>query len=220
MQNKDNNNFTIIGDNNYSQPVPPTTPPITKVSSSQKPINSLLLVIVIIILILSITGLSLGIYSTIQVNKILSVLDLEYLKGAEDEDVSFSDIPENNEDELISCVPPQKTSNINNIYIHQTNQDINVDESNEIVFYNYSNGRNNDSKVISINTDTSEIFDYVFTNTATILLDNDNHDLTEDNNWYIQIDTNEGTCLMGGDETPPEWFNNLIAQIKTKEDSL
>ncbi len=156
------------------------------------------IVSLIICMILAVLGTGFGIYGSIQANRALGIIEQK-----SDEDDESSD--EN------SYGKPTNADEIQYITIAYNDIKDYVDISREegtIDYYTY----NADEEYVGdpIETNVTDIINYIFDNDLQYLGDNDYLDNTT---WAIEITSDQGYSYVSGESDPPEWFNALLKKL-------
>ncbi|MBR2725366.1 hypothetical protein IKE97_01820 [Candidatus Saccharibacteria bacterium] len=175
------------------------------VNNTKKPENTMRVVIIVLIIcaILSVLGVGLGIYGSIQANNAISQLGEYFDEPTETNE--FIDEPEYGK--------PSSIEDINYIGItYNDNKDyidiVKDEEGSYIEYYAYDS--NDEFVGDSVETDVNDIFKYIF--------DNDLGNFGEDNSldtisWEIEISSSNGSCYASGSSNPPEWFNTILEKL-------
>ncbi|MDO5451778.1 MAG: hypothetical protein Q4F56_01680 [Candidatus Saccharibacteria bacterium] len=183
--------------------------PTTKTSKSS-PSN--ILIAIIISIALALISLIIGIFSIILINQ--TGADLDSLRSeftiTEEEAGSYED--------LLTCNLPSSLDDIRylNITYNHGNEVYYVDtESIEYYSYDTTSAKSESFIGKTIQTDATDIVQYVFSNGLNDFSNYENDDT--DWSWSAEIFTTDASsCLAKGTETPPSWLNFTINLINDK----
>lgn len=178
----------------------------TQTNSNSNTLKSLV-VIVFCLAIIAFIGAGFGIYGTIQANRALSYLEEN---GLTSEDSLSDDLSDSEEPSFDKPTTASDIAYVSIVYNNgQDYIDITSDGTDGNIDYYTST---EDGEVIEnpIDTDTTDLANYIFDNDLSYLGDND---YDETNTWSIEVDTENGYSYVGGTGTAPDWFNDLLKKL-------
>ena len=164
------------------------------------------IVILIICAVFAIIATGLAIFGASQANRALQILEDNDLTALEQEDEEEID-DELSDDETYA--KPSSADSIDSISIVYNNGKDYADIFNDSIEY-YAYDLNDEYQGDVVDVDGIGFFKYVFNN------DLDKLGVTavnEEDAWSIAVYSNEGTSYVGGKDTAPDWFKDLLNKI-------
>jgi hypothetical protein len=165
-----------------------------------------IIIALVICMVLAVLGTCFGIYGTIQANNALTKLDDDY--PGEDMEFDGGEIADENKYSKPSTVDEIELVAIS----YNDNKDfVDIVKNQEESYIDYyTSDENGDYVGTPIETDVTELLQYVFDNDLEYLGDND---ILDNETWSLEIDTSEGVSYISGESNPPKWFNELLKKL-------
>lgn len=224
-------------------PTPVITPPEPKGTTYQS-LRRTCTGIGLCLTILLLISLGFGIFSIIRLNQLTEDLNrandkistLETAQNAGllvgDDYLDLLDGEDTTGDgsEPTSCTLPKRADNISYLYVLQnggTQQFIVDPAAHEVTYYTGNDSDYNEKTIVA---DTKDLTEYLFSNALgdfsnenSFLSDFSDDEIENSNTsnfWYVSIDGDDDTassCVAGGLDNPPAWFNTLVDMINSKK---
>ncbi len=190
------------------------------VRDQEKTIRNVL-VVAAIATVLGLFGTGFGVYSTIQVNRVLGSFEkndlvLEGANGVDSEDAEDDEHAEIEEDDDFRYGLPASADSIDYISLMYDNGNNYLEVYRDDSAIEYSTlGDNDEYQTNTVNGDIDRIFKFIYDNDLDKIKADEVGD--EDETWYLEVSSSEGYSYAGGQGALPEWIEALRQEIKASE---
>lgn len=172
--------------------------------------------LIFIALLIAIIGAGFGIYGTIQANRALS-----YING--DAETSSSEISSDDgvieqvDDEEDFGLPTNKEAIEYVAIVYNDGKDYidifrDEEDGDSIEYYTYTDDEQYVGDTEQV--DVSGIFGYIMDKDVQYLGDGD---YTGDEAWGIEVSSTDGFSFVGGTDSAPDWFNDLLKELNADQ---
>ena len=164
--------------------------------------------ILIVCAVFAILATGLAIFGATQANRALQILEDNDLVASE-ENEDEEEIDDESQDEEETYAKPKSAESIETISFVYNNANDFADVFDDSIEY-YAFDLNDEYQGDVVEVDGASFFKYVFNNDLDKLNETAEN---EDDTWSIAVYSNEGTSYVGGKDSAPDWFNDLLKKI-------